>query len=42
MPTGKKPAAQAGKELASSKSTKAEKTVAASDLSQAKKGGKKK
>lgn len=37
MPTGKKPASKAGKELGSKKSTKDEKTVAASDLAQAKK-----
>lgn len=37
MATGKKPASKAGKELRSGKSTKDEKTVAASDLSQAKK-----
>jgi hypothetical protein len=36
MTTGKKPASKASKELKSSKSTPAEKTVAASDLSQAK------
>jgi hypothetical protein len=35
MPTGKKPAAKAGKELASKKSPKSEKTVAGSDLAQA-------
>lgn len=38
MTTGKKPASNAGKELASPKSTKAEKTVAGSALSQAPKG----
>jgi hypothetical protein len=38
MPTGKKPAAKAGKELRNPKSTEDEKTVAASDLSQTKKG----
>ena len=38
MATGKKPASNAGKELGSSKSTKAEKTVAGSALSQAPKG----
>jgi hypothetical protein len=37
MATGKKPASKAGKELQSKKSTKDEKTVAASDLAQAKK-----
>jgi hypothetical protein len=37
MATGKKPAKKAGKELSSKKSTAAQKTVAASDLSQAKK-----
>jgi hypothetical protein len=37
MVTGKKPASKAGKELADKKSTKDEKTVAGSDLSQAKK-----
>jgi len=37
MPTGKKPASQAGKELRDPKSTAGEKKVAASDLSQAKK-----
>ena len=41
MTTGKKPASNASKELSSSKSTRAEKTVAASALAQAKgKGGK--
>jgi hypothetical protein len=35
MPTGKKPAAKAGKEPASKKPTKSEKTVAGSDLAQA-------
>ena len=35
MATGKKPASKAGTELGSSKSTPAEKTVAASALSQA-------
>ncbi len=34
MTTGKKPAKEAGKELASKKSTAGQKTVAASDLSQ--------
>jgi hypothetical protein len=34
MPTGKKPASKAGKELSSKKSSKDEKTVAASDLAQ--------
>lgn len=38
MTTGKKPASNAGKELGSSKSTKAEKTVAGSALAQAPKG----
>lgn len=44
MTTGKKTASKASKELSSSKSSKAEKSVAASDLSQAKgkKGGTKK
>lgn len=43
MATGKKVASKASKELSSSKSTKTEKSVAASDLSQAKgKGGPKK
>jgi hypothetical protein len=37
MATGKKPAKKAGKELSSKKSTAGQKTVAASDLSQAKK-----
>lgn len=44
MTTGKKPAHYAGKELGSKRSPKNEKTVAASDLAQAKhkpKGGKK-
>ena len=36
MTTGKKPASKASKELKSSKSTSSEKTVAASDLAQAK------
>ena len=40
MATGKKPGSAASKELKSSSSTKAEKTVAGSDLAQAK--GKKK
>lgn len=40
MATGKKTASKASKELSSSSSTKAEKSVAGSDLSQAK--GKKK
>jgi hypothetical protein len=35
MPTGKKPASKAGKELSNKKSPKDEKTVAASDLAQA-------
>jgi hypothetical protein len=38
MSTGKKPASKAGKELRDPKSTYDEKTVAASDLSQAKSG----
>lgn len=42
MTTGKKPASKSSKELSSSLSTKSEKTVAASDLAQAKKGGSKK
>lgn len=42
MTTGKKPASNAGKELASPKSTKAEKTVAGSALAQAPHGGKSK
>jgi hypothetical protein len=37
MVTGKKPASKAGKELANKSSTKDEKTVAGSDLAQAKK-----
>jgi len=41
MATGKKPASAASKELKSSSSSKSEKTVAGSDLAQAK-GGKKK
>jgi hypothetical protein len=41
MTTGKKPASKAGKELANKKSTKDERTVAASDLSQARKGSSK-
>jgi hypothetical protein len=40
--TGKKAASTASKELKSSKSSKSEKTVAGSELSQAKKGGAKK
>jgi hypothetical protein len=40
MPTGKKPASKASKELSSKSSTKDEKTVAASDLAQ-RKGAKK-
>jgi hypothetical protein len=36
MTTGKKPASKASKELRSKSSSKSEKTVAASDLSQAK------
>lgn len=39
MATGKKAASTASKELKSGKSSKDEKTVAASDLAQAKKGG---
>jgi hypothetical protein len=35
MTTGKRPASKAGQELKSKKSSKSEKTVAASDLSQA-------
>jgi len=35
MPTGKKPASDAGKQLRSKKSTKAEREVAGSDLAQA-------
>jgi len=42
MTTGKKPASTASKELSNKKSTPAEKTVAASDLAQAKKPTKKK
>lgn len=42
MATGKKTASKASKVLSSKGSTKAEKSVAASDLSQAKKGGGKK
>jgi hypothetical protein len=42
MTTGKKPAKEAGKELASKKSTPGQKAVAASDLSQAKKAPPKK
>ena len=42
MATGKKPASSAGKTLGSKKSSKAEKRVAASDLAQAKKSGRKK
>ena len=41
MATGKGAASQAGKELGSKKSSKGEKTVAGSDLAQAKKGSKK-
>lgn len=37
MPTSKKDASKAGKQLQSSKSTAAQKSVAASDLAQAKK-----
>ncbi|MGV9834274.1 hypothetical protein ACWDUL_08770 [Nocardia niigatensis] len=40
--TGKKAASEASKQLASKKSTKAEKSVAASDLAQAKKNNGKK
>ena len=39
MVTGKKPASKASKELKSNKSSKSEKTVAGSDLAQAKKKG---
>jgi hypothetical protein len=39
MATGKKAASTASKELKSGKSTKGEKTVAGSDLAQAKKSG---
>ena len=42
MATGKKTASKASKELSDKGSTKAEKSVAASDLSQAKKKTKKK
>ena len=42
MTTGKQPASKASKELSSPSSSKSEKTVAASALSQAKKGGSKK
>ncbi len=42
MPTGKKPASIAGKELKSKQTPKPQKTVAASDLAQAKQKGKKK
>lgn len=42
MATGKKAASEAGKELGSKRSSKGEKTVAASDLAQAKKGSGKK
>jgi hypothetical protein len=42
MPTGKKAASKASNELRSKKSTKSEKTVAASDLAQARRGSKKK
>jgi len=42
MTTGKKPAHYASKELSSKKTSKSEKTVAGSDLSQAKKTPKKK
>jgi hypothetical protein len=37
MPTGKKPASDAGRQLGSRNTTKPERRVAASDLSQAKK-----
>jgi hypothetical protein len=40
MATGKKAASKASKELSNKKSTKDEKTVAASDLAQAKKKSK--
>jgi hypothetical protein len=40
MPTGKKASSAASKELRSSKSSKNEKTVAGSDLAQAKSKGK--
>ncbi|TCR67907.1 hypothetical protein EV561_1464 [Rhizobium sp. BK376] len=42
MTTGKKPASKASQELSSKKSTPSEKTVAGSDLAQAKKTPKKK
>ena len=42
MATGKKAASTASKELKSGSSSKAKKTVAGSDLAQAKKGSKKK
>lgn len=42
IPTGKKPASDAGKILGNPKSSKKDKKVAASDLSQAPKKGKKK
>lgn len=42
MVTGKKPASKASKELKSKKSSKSEKTVAGSDLAQAKRKPKKK
>lgn len=42
MTTGKKAATKASKQLGSKKSTAAEKSVAGSDLAQAKKGGGKK
>jgi hypothetical protein len=42
MPTGKKPASNAGKILSNPKSTKNEKRVAASDLSQRRGATKKK
>ena len=41
MATSKKDASEAAKQLANPKSTKAQKSVAASDLSQAKRKGKK-
>jgi hypothetical protein len=42
MPTGKKAGTAASKVLSNPKSTKADKTAAASDLAQRPKGGKKK
>jgi hypothetical protein len=41
MVTGKKPASKASRELKSKKSSKSEKTVAGSDLAQAKRKSKK-